>query len=230
MRVGNVMGEVAFAVLESTPVADLLAMVGRLGVGAVVVVDGERRPVGLVSTYDLLPKLGGEPVRGGLFGVGRRRQARRKAAARTAGELMTRPVVVVTPATTVREAARLMHEYAVEQLPVVGAADGPMAGRVVGMVRRADVLAVFGYPNGMLRERVVAVVAAVLGERRRPPLVEVLAGVVRIEGEVRDFWEEMALLRAVRGVAGVIDVEVRLAYSGWRTEGLAAPAYQDISL
>ncbi len=227
MRVENVMGDVAFAVLERTPVSDLLAMVGRLGVGAVVVVDAERRPVGVVSTHDLLPKVGGVPEAGGggLFAGARRRQSRRKAAACTAGELMSAPAVVVTPATPVREAARLMHEHGVEQLPVVGA----RGGRVVGMVRRADVLAVFAYPADILREEVEAVTRAVLGERRSP-VAEVREGVVRLDGEVRDFWQEMALLRALRQVEGVVDVEARLSYAGWRAAESATPAYQDISL
>jgi CBS-domain-containing membrane protein len=50
-------------------------------------------------------------------------------------DIMTRPVISVTPATTIAEAARLMLQHRISGLPVVDA-----DGRVVGIVTEGDLL------------------------------------------------------------------------------------------
>jgi len=68
----------------------------------------------------------------------RRRLEREKAAAVVAGELMTTPAVTVAPTATVTEAARRMHIAGVKRLPLVDD-----AGRLAGIVSRADLLKVY---------------------------------------------------------------------------------------
>jgi CBS-domain-containing membrane protein len=68
----------------------------------------------------------------------RRRLEREKAAAIVAAQLMTAPAVTVAPTATVTEAARRMHTVGVKRLPVVDD-----AGRLVGIVSRADLLKVY---------------------------------------------------------------------------------------
>lgn len=138
-QVKDVMGHVAIAVMADASFADIVAALRRFKVGAVAVVDGERRVLGVVSEDDLLlreidvGRLDGSP-----FASARRRDEHRKAIGTTAGEIMTRPAIVVTRETPVREAARLMHEHRIKQLPVIN----PENGRIVGTVHQSDLLKV----------------------------------------------------------------------------------------
>lgn len=111
-QVKDVMGHVAIAVPADASCADIVAALRRFKVGAVAVVDEDRRVLGVVSEDDL-------PATG-----------------RTAWELMTSPAIVVTRETPVREAAALMRDHRIRQLPVIN----PESGRIVGTLHRSDLL------------------------------------------------------------------------------------------
>jgi CBS domain-containing protein len=111
----------------------------------VPVVDGEGRCVGIVTEADLvLPDDQGDlhiPHYINLFGgtvflepLGRFEQRLRKAFASNAADMMTVDPDVVEPDTTIREAARLVHESGHNRLPVVE------DSRLVGVVTRVDLL------------------------------------------------------------------------------------------
>ena len=111
----------------------------------VPVVDSEGRCVGIVTETDLvLPDDEGDlhiPHYINLFGgtvflepLGRFEERLRKAFASTAEDMMTRDPQTVSPDTTVREAARIIHDSGHNRLPVVD------EGRLVGVVTRVDVL------------------------------------------------------------------------------------------
>ncbi len=87
-----------------------------------VVFDDEHALAGVVSAGDL----------GGRFGSTLRD-------ARVVSDVMSRHVVQVAPAATVREAANLMRGNLVECLPVVE------AGKVVGIVTSLDLLVLLGH-------------------------------------------------------------------------------------
>jgi CBS domain-containing protein len=109
------------------------------------VVEEDGTCVGMITEADLvLPDDQGDlhiPHYVNLFGgtvflepLGRFEQRLRKAFASNAGDMMTREPDSVTPDTTVREAARLIHETGHNRLPVIE------NGRLVGVVTRVDVL------------------------------------------------------------------------------------------
>jgi CBS domain-containing protein len=111
----------------------------------VPVVDGDGRCVGIVTEADLvLPDDQGDlhiPHYINLFGgtvflepLGRFEQRLRKAFASNAADMMSPDPDVVSPDTTVREAARVVHETGHNRLPVVE------EGRLVGVVTRVDLL------------------------------------------------------------------------------------------
>jgi CBS domain-containing protein len=111
----------------------------------VPVVDSDGRCLGIVTEADLvLPDEQGDlhlPHYVNLFGgtiflesLGRFEGRLRKAFAARAADMMTAAPDVVTPDTTVRDAARLIHESGHNRLPVV---DGE---RLVGVVTRVDLL------------------------------------------------------------------------------------------
>ncbi|GGT05170.1 hypothetical protein GCM10010156_73670 [Planobispora rosea] len=140
MQVKDVMGTVAIAVRQNASFAELVATMRRFKVGAVAVIDADRRPVGVVSEDDLLLKEIGDHRHGAaLLQSRKRREEQHKAAGAFAGQIMTSPAITVTAGTPVREAARLMHAHRIKQLPVIDA----MTGKIVGTVHQGDLLKIF---------------------------------------------------------------------------------------
>ncbi|WP_084959954.1 CBS domain-containing protein [Thermoactinospora rubra] len=202
MQVKDVMGRVAIAVLENATFGDIVAAMRRYAVGAVSVIDVERRPVGIVSEDDLLLKEA-DPVRHAtsLFEGRKRREEHHKAAGVTAAQLMTSPALTVTPDTPLRDAARLMHERRVKQLPVIDA-----AGRIVGTLHQADVLRIFTRPAEELEADIRDAVPI-------PGTVEIKIdhGVVTLTGTLPRRSQAIQLIELARQVEGVIDVVSELA-------------------
>ena len=151
------------------------------------------------------------PTRTGASGSPRlllRRKYRAKAAALTAGQLMTSPPVTVAPEATVAEAAQVMYGRRVKRLPVVDA-----AGRLAGIVSRVDLLGVYDRPDEEIRDEIVSQVIA--GTFCLDPCafeVTVASGVVTIAGHAESLSAAENLLDAVWDVAGVVDVRDRLSY------------------
>ncbi len=132
-------------VTPDTPVEDVVRTLRENELPGVPVVDGEGGLVGIVTEADLvLPDDQGDlhiPHYINLFGgtvflepLGRFEDRLRKAFASKASDMMTKDPDSVSPDTTVREAARLIHESGHNRLPVV------KDGRLVGVVTRVDVL------------------------------------------------------------------------------------------
>jgi CBS domain-containing protein len=132
-------------VRRDSPVEDVVRTLRDHELPGVPVVDEEGRVVGIVTEADLvLPDDEGDlhiPHYINLFGgtiflepLSRFEDRLRKAFASTAEDMMTADPQTVGPDTTVREAARIIHESGHNRLPVVE------DGRLVGVVTRVDVL------------------------------------------------------------------------------------------
>ncbi|GAA1002446.1 hypothetical protein Aple_000490 [Acrocarpospora pleiomorpha] len=220
MEVRQVMGRVAIAVSQNAEFAEIVSAMRRFKVGAVTVIDQDRRPVGVVSEDDLLLKES-EPPRHGLGSLSAaRRAAQVKAAAVTAHRLMTSPAIVVTPGTPVREAARLMHENRVKQLPVID----PITGRVCGTLHQSDLLRVFERPVGELREEISAVVRDEVGLDPAALTFDISGGVVTIGGKA-PAGAVRRLLEAVRQVDGIVAVDSEIDTQAAAVDPVFPPAY-----
>jgi hypothetical protein len=115
-------------------------------------VDDDFTVIGVVSEADLLTKEaldGGHTGMHGMISGMLHRREQQRAAALTAGDLMTHPAVTVKPGDTVEHAARLMYARRVKRLPVTDA-----SGHLVGIVSRADVLAVYSRPDEEIRKEI----------------------------------------------------------------------------
>jgi CBS domain-containing protein len=143
--VSEIMDSEPETVGPDTPVEEVIALLRDNELPGVPVVDGDGNCVGIVTEADLvLPDDQGDlhiPHYVNLFGgtvflepLGRFEERLRKAFASNAGDMMTRDPDTVAPDTTVRAAARLIHESGHNRLPVVE------DGRLVGVVTRVDVL------------------------------------------------------------------------------------------
>ena len=119
-------------------------------VSAFPVVDDDGRVIGVVSEADLLTKeaLTADRMPGMISGILHHRD-QKKARGLTAGDLMTAPAVTVRPDDTVEHAARLMYVRRVKRLPVTDA-----DGHLVGIISRADVLAVFNRTDEEIRKEI----------------------------------------------------------------------------
>ncbi|WP_283137640.1 CBS domain-containing protein [Rhizohabitans arisaemae] len=209
LSVKDVMGDVAIAVLEQTTFADIVAVMARYRVGAVTVVDGERRPVGVVSEDDLLLRETEADRRdpSGFQNV-RSRNEYAKTAGVTAAQIMTSPPIVVTPGTAARMAAQIMHENKIKQLPVID----PMDGHIVGTILRSDLLKVFNRPVIELYGEIVTVLKdQVLVDPERL-LIDIRDGMVSVAGIVERHSQIAHLTEAIRRIEGVVDLRVDLAY------------------
>jgi CBS domain-containing protein len=177
-------------------------------VSAFPVVDEDGKVIGVVSEADMLTKeaLDSEPegMPGMITGILRRKE-HEKARGITAGDLMTRPAITVTPEDTVEHAARLMYTRRVKRLPVVDE-----NRHLVGIVSRADLLAVFNRTDEEIRKE--ASDDVMLNEFLVDPKVAVQDGVVTLFGKPPTGSLGREIVRRIRHVQGVVAVRDRLKY------------------
>ncbi|MFF4126264.1 CBS domain-containing protein [Microbispora rosea] len=204
MTVRDVMNRFVVAVEATASFADVVTAMCRFHVGAVPVVDGERRVIGMVSDSDLLLKdLDRRPGDVIIEGPSRRRE-RRKASGRTAAQIMSSPAITVTEDTTLRRAASLMHRNRIKELPVV---DGE-TGRITGLVKQSDLIRAFCRPPEDIRDDVVEVVS----RYSRRCAVRVEDGIVHLVGGVARRSQLFAMIEEVWQVDGVVDVDSSITF------------------
>jgi len=144
-RIREIMDTSPATVSPDASVQDVVAAMREHQLPGLPVVDADGRVVGIVTEADLvLPDDDGDlhiPHYVNLFGgtvflesLHRFEDRLRKAFAASAADMMTRDPDTVGPDTSVRDAARLIHETGHNRLPVVE------DGRLVGVVTRLDVL------------------------------------------------------------------------------------------
>lgn len=142
LTVADVMSRDVARVAADTPVAEVVALLIDRALGALPVTDADGRVIGIITDGDVLRRAG-RRVQGSVlqrlatwFGGGARPEDLELAASgRTAADIMTSPVVSVTPETPTAEAIKLMMAHRVKRLPVIDA-----KGRLAGMIGRAAVL------------------------------------------------------------------------------------------
>jgi CBS domain-containing protein len=204
--VKDVMTAEVVAVRRDTTFKELAATLRQYRVSAFPVVDDRDRVIGLVSEADMLAKEAlAEP--GVVAGLLHHKDVR-QAEAVTAGALMTRQVVTVSPDDSIEQAARMMHFLKVRQLPVVNS-----GGELVGIVSRSDLLSVFDRPDEDIRTDIVNTMFRhefLVDPRQFTVRVE--AGVVTLEGTPETVTLGRDLVRKARHVPGVVAVHDRLSY------------------
>ncbi|MGW3659705.1 CBS domain-containing protein [Streptomyces sp. NPDC005151] len=196
-------------VATASPDATLKAVAGSLAhndVSALPVVDTHRHPIGIVSEADLLRRQAGLPDAEG------RDQLRGTAAvdrhtmdARTAGDLMSAPVLTARPEWGIVETARFLHERGEKRLPVIDD-----TGTLVGIVSRSDLLR---HDDAIHNEIVDEVLGRTLRMTPGGVTVTVQEGVVTLSGrvEARSTIPVIELLRL--SVDGVVSVDQSLEYA-----------------
>ena len=123
---------------------------------------------------------------------------------------MSAVLVTIDPDATVAAAARLMREQGVNWLPVV--ADS----RLVGVLGRSDLLAVFFRSDAAIRTVIVEdVLVGALATDPNRVAVDVVDGVVTLTGELDTRIDAEVAVALTSRTEGVVDVVDRLS---WQVE------------
>lgn len=137
VRVRDVMATDVATVSASAALPTVVDLLVARGVKAVPVLNADQKVTGLITGGDLLTR-GGMDARLSLrthLPEELRQREISKLAQRTAGDIMTAPVVTISERASLREAARLMTKKELKRLPVVDE-----AGELIGIVSRTDIL------------------------------------------------------------------------------------------
>ena len=131
LTVGDLMTERPRVTRADTPLRDAAVEMVQAGLGALPVVDEQRRLVGLLGDGDLLRDLLTSVVLGSRMAKGQPRAPDRH---RRVRDIMTRQVLCVAPEQPLAEVVSLMVNKNVERVPVV------RQGQLVGFLTRGDIL------------------------------------------------------------------------------------------
>jgi len=194
----------AVSVQQDTPFKQIVDTLEAHRINAVPVIDDFDRVIGLVSSADLLTKIefAGDDDRTHLWEARRTRQARDKAGATAAGDLMTCPAVTVLATTSLVNAAKIMDAAELKRLPVIDD-----LGRLIGMLTRQDLLKVFLRSDADIRHEIHdEVLHELAGTDPSTIHVDVDNGVVTLLGEIDRASLIPTVVRQIERVDGVVDV------------------------
>jgi CBS domain-containing protein len=200
-------------------VKDIAVLMVTHHISGLPVLTAEGDLVGIVTEADLLHKEVGSLGQdgrffGGLPDFGQATSAARKARGLVARDVMTSPVVTVEEDTSLHDAAALMVRWRINRLPVV------RAGRVVGIISRADVVRALVRPDDELTGIVRETLLYDLWIDINRLTIDVRQGVVYLDGEVERRLEQRLIEWWVAAIDGVVGVKSTLR---WRFDDRNTP-------
>jgi len=219
MKAADIMVKEVVTAGPETSVQELAAIMLERRISGMPVVDGAGRLLGIVSEGDLIrrPEIDTDRVKLGWLRLLVSDEARArdfvKSHGRKAREVMTQPAISVAADAPLAEVVWLMERHRVKRLPVVE------KGRLVGLVTRADLLRAVAARQALapvergdeeLRQKIVSMLRDEDWAASAVVHVQVENGVAQLWGTVESGDQREALLLAVRGVAGVKDVQPHL--------------------
>ena len=131
LTVRDVMSDHPRTVLADTPLKEAARTLVRTGLGALPVIDEERRVLGMVSEREIIRHLLTTQV---FSGADVRAAVAPGMASRTVRDVMSRQVMCVAPEQPIAEVASLMSNKDVDRVPVV------REGQLVGFLTRGDIV------------------------------------------------------------------------------------------
>lgn len=211
LRAKDVMTSPVITVRPDSTVKDIAALMLSHHISGLPVVTAEGELVGIVTEADLLYKESGPRQHDtgflkGLPPFGKTVDTAKKAGGLVAGDLMTATVITVEEDTLLHEVAALMVRRKINRVPVT------RAGRLVGIVSRADVLRAFVRADEEIEHAVHDALLHELWIDISNVRIEVSEGVASLQGEVDRRSEKELAERWVATIDGVVKVESRLTY------------------
>jgi CBS-domain-containing membrane protein len=208
--VRDVMSFPVITALPTDSYKHLVQLLAEKAISCLPIVEAEGRLCGIVSEADLLLK---QPSRPYVISYWEsplhRREFQHKAEGLVAADIMTLHVHTATPEMSIPRAARLIRRFTVKHLPVVD-----VAGRVVGIVSRGDLLKPFLRDDDDIRNEVVStVLPRWLFLDPHSIEVDVNEGIVSLHGSVERSSEREMISRFVSRLDGVVRVDNLLGYA-----------------
>ena len=120
-------------------VGDLNKLVADTGTGGILILNGDEKLVGIVTTRDLLFEADDS---------------------RPLSEIMQKKVISAPPDISLKEAEKMLHDHRIEKLPLVD-----KDGRVAGLVTLKDIMKITQYPKATKDSRGRLIVGAAVGVR-----------------------------------------------------------------
>jgi CBS domain-containing protein len=206
--VGEVMTGNVVTTTPGTPFKEVIELMIGAGVSAVPVVDGDGTLLGVVSEADSLHRQEHQDgSRPSIFAGRRAHELWRKAAGRTAAEVMTAPALTVDSGASLPAAAGVLAQSGVRRLCVV---DG---GKLVGVLARRDLLRAFLRTSKDIQAEIDHdVFDGALHANRNNVRATVEHGVVLLTGRLEYEGDVATAVRLIRSVPGVVEVKNRLDY------------------
>lgn len=136
LKVGDIMTKKVVVIQLSSPVGDVAKLMKKHRIGSVVVVDDKHgnKAKGIITERDIVCKI----------------IALKKDPYNTSvDEVMSKPLRVVRPTTSVEEAARAMRGNAIKRLPVVNE-----KAELIGIVSEGDIMRIFPAVVDMIEEKI----------------------------------------------------------------------------
>ena len=203
--VADVMTTRVIAVKRNADFKQIAQVLRQYRVSACPVINDAGQVVGVVSEADLLYKTADCDLPAGLIRLRWKLGERSKITAVTAQELMTSPAVTIQADARVQVAARVMRDGRVKRLPVVG-----RDGALIGIVTRADVLAVYDRPDADILAEIAGVLLDEFGISAVDFQATVSAGVVTLTGLIALPDTAVEVAARIRHIEGVVAVRDRL--------------------
>ncbi|MBB4279228.1 CBS domain-containing protein [Rhizobium mongolense] len=221
MRVNTIMTSAVITIQSTATVAEAANLMLSNRISGLPVVEPQGMLVGLISESDLLRRseLDTERQRSWWLGLlaspGKVAEEYIQAHGRKVKEVMSTPVMTVSPYTTLGEAADLMEKSKVKRLPVV------TDGRLFGIVTRSDFLKPLREPpaepgqplsDAAMAAAIAEELAAQSWAKNGLIRASVNNGVVTLNGSVLDERERGAAIVAAENVPGVKMIRDKLAW------------------
>lgn len=130
--VKDVMSSPVITINEDASVIDVAHLMGQYKVGCVIVTSLDEKPLGMITERDLVIRV-----------LAKNDQPSKK----TAKEVMSSPLVTISPDETISEAARRMSQLDIRRLGIV------YKGNLVGIISSKDILAVTPELIDIIQER-----------------------------------------------------------------------------
>ena len=137
LKVGDIMTKKVIVVSQNADLGEVSRLMKKHEIGSVIVVESseKKRANGIITERDIVQKV----------------LARKKDPYKTsAEEVMSKPLRVVRPDTTVEEAATAMRENRIKRLPVVNEDN-----ELIGIISEGDIMKIFPAVVDLIEERVV---------------------------------------------------------------------------
>ena len=220
MNVRDVMTREVTTLAPGTPLREVAQVLTERRISGAPVVDSTDILIGVISEGDLLAReqgRAGHRDRGRMFDLfgPTDRTDRRRLAAETAVQAMSAPPVTIQASSSLREAAAIMVDRAINRLPVM---DG---GRLVGIVTRSDL--VRGYlrsdddTRGVIRNEILRDTMWIDPNDLR---VEVRDGHVRLSGTV----DRRSTATIIEKLSGLVDGVDRVeSFLTWELDDTRLP-------